>query len=78
MLLQLQRLHHVRVQPVQQMGEAGDAEARKEFFRARRAAGLAGGLQHQHLAAAPGQHCCGGEAVVAAADDDHIPFGQII
>jgi hypothetical protein len=68
---QFKRLHHIRVQPVQQMRRRS-AKTGKEFCRARGTAYLACRFQHQHLAAALRQRGGADEAVVAAADDDGI------
>ena len=60
------------IQPVDEMGEAGGAEAGGELPAARGAARFVCRFQHQDAAAALGEAGGGGKAVVAGADNDRI------
>ena len=58
------------IELIANMRAGGDAESRRELPRDRRAADPVRGLEHQHLAAGPGEVGGAHQAVVAGADDD--------
>jgi len=50
---------------------------REEFFGAGAAADFCLGFQHKHLAPTLGEHGRTDQSVMASANDNHIPSGQI-
>ncbi len=75
---QVELAHHQLVEQADDVGAGADHEAlvgEGALQRAGAAEPLAA-LEHEHAAPGPGQVGGGGEAVVAAADDDRVPLAR--
>ena len=70
--LQFQQVLDLRIEPVNDMGEAGGAVAGVEFKAAHCAAGAVGGFENDDPAAVLRQQRGRRQAIMAAADDDGI------